>query len=176
MKQRHIGHVARALALCVAVVSHSAWAGNVQLGDGQTAVNYGGQRPLMTAQGAMVGAGGQSTWAPAPNVFRAILPPVTVDQSRQAAELNGRALPSNLNEGVSRTAGRTMMTASRVGGDANPLGPSSIPELARALRNHPDLIYQYVRNNIEFYPVWGIQKGPSAPCSTTRAPVWTRRP
>ncbi|WP_345539432.1 transglutaminase domain-containing protein, partial [Variovorax defluvii] len=27
------------------------------------------------------------------------------------------------------------------------------------LRNHPDLIYQYVRNNVEYYPTFGIQKG-----------------
>ncbi|MFO0315326.1 MAG: RHS repeat protein, partial [bacterium] len=37
--------------------------------------------------------------------------------------------------------------------------PASIAELARALKNSPDLMYEYVRNNIEFYPVWGVQKG-----------------
>lgn len=159
MKERRIGRVARGLILCALAASHVAWAGNVQFGAGQPAVNYGSKRPMLSAQGAMVGAGGQSTWAPAPNVFRAILPPVTVEESRQAVERNGQALPSNLNQGVAPSGGRTLMTATRVGGDANPLGPASISELARALRNHPDLIYQYVRNNIEFHPVWGIQKG-----------------
>ncbi|WP_431824780.1 RHS repeat-associated core domain-containing protein [Burkholderia sp. F1] len=52
-----------------------------------------------------------------------------------------------------------------VTGDSNivtnigPVGPASLDELARALRNHPDLIYQYVRNNIELDPVRGMHKG-----------------
>ncbi|MDR1423804.1 MAG: DUF6531 domain-containing protein [Azoarcus sp.] len=37
--------------------------------------------------------------------------------------------------------------------------PVAIVELARALKGDPDLIYEYVRNNIEFYPIWGIHKG-----------------
>lgn len=37
--------------------------------------------------------------------------------------------------------------------------PSSIAELARALRNDVDLIYQFVHDNIEFYPMYGVQKG-----------------
>lgn len=41
-----------------------------------------------------------------------------------------------------------------------PTAPASITELARALKNDPDLIYEYVRNNIEFYPIWGVHKGP----------------
>jgi RHS repeat-associated protein len=42
---------------------------------------------------------------------------------------------------------------------AAPGAPTTVAELARSLRNDPDLIYQYVRNNIEFYPKWGIHKG-----------------
>lgn len=38
-------------------------------------------------------------------------------------------------------------------------GPASIEELARALRNDVDLIYQFVHDNIEFYPMYGMQKG-----------------
>jgi YD repeat-containing protein len=38
-------------------------------------------------------------------------------------------------------------------------GPASIEELARALRNDVDLIYQFVHDNIEFYPMYGVQKG-----------------
>jgi hypothetical protein len=45
------------------------------------------------------------------------------------------------------------------GGAAAP-GICRIVELARALRNDPDLIYQYVHDNIEFSPLWGYLKGP----------------
>lgn len=38
-------------------------------------------------------------------------------------------------------------------------GPASIEELARALRNDVDLIFQFVHDNIEFYPMYGVQKG-----------------
>jgi RHS repeat-associated protein len=37
--------------------------------------------------------------------------------------------------------------------------PASIAELARALKNDVDLIYQFVHDNIEFYPMYGVQKG-----------------
>ena len=38
--------------------------------------------------------------------------------------------------------------------------PASISELARALKNDADLIYQYVYNNVEFSPTFGQMKGP----------------
>jgi RHS repeat-associated protein len=38
--------------------------------------------------------------------------------------------------------------------------PPEIVELARALKNDPDLIYQYVHDNIEFSPLYGVLKGP----------------
>jgi len=37
---------------------------------------------------------------------------------------------------------------------------AEIVELARALKNDPDLIYQYVHDNIEFSPLFGALKGP----------------
>ncbi len=40
-----------------------------------------------------------------------------------------------------------------------PQSPRSVAELARSLKGDPDLIYQHVRNHIEFYPVWGVHKG-----------------
>lgn len=57
------------------------------------------------------------------------------------------------------TTTTTTLSAQRVGGDTSPLGPASITELSRALRGDPDLIYEFVRNNIEYAPVWGLQKG-----------------
>lgn len=78
-------------------------------------------------------------------------------QSEQA--IKARVLPTNLNSGASATGGKTtptttLMTASatRISGDTAATGPASMPELARALKNNPDLIYEYVRNNIEYTP------------------------
>src|SRR5690606_34133521 len=38
-------------------------------------------------------------------------------------------------------------------------GAASIVELARALKNDVDLIFEFVYNNIEFIPTFGSQKG-----------------
>lgn len=91
-----------------------------------------------------------------PGISRAILAPVTPEESEQA--IHARALPAELNEGAA-LEGTPTMSAMRVAGDTAPTGPASIAELARALKNDPDLIYEYVRNNIAYYPTWGIQKG-----------------
>lgn len=39
------------------------------------------------------------------------------------------------------------------------LGVASIAELARALNNDPNLIYQFVHDNISYYPIYGVHKG-----------------
>lgn len=39
-------------------------------------------------------------------------------------------------------------------------GAPSIAEMARALKNDPQLIYEHVYNNVEFVPLMGVQKGP----------------
>ena len=75
---------------------------------------------------------------------------------RRPAGLITQALPDKPTS-TPRSTSPTLI--SRVSGDAAPVGPASIPELARALKNDPDLIYEYVRNNIEYYPVWGVHKG-----------------
>lgn len=51
------------------------------------------------------------------------------------------------------------LASSQVGSDSSPASPTSITELARALKNNPDLIYEFVHNNIEFIPQFGIVKG-----------------
>ncbi|GAA4349205.1 hypothetical protein GCM10023165_35780 [Variovorax defluvii] len=103
-------------------------------------------------------------FAPAPGVLRANMAPVTFAEAERV--LSSRTLPGNVNQGT--TAARKSdigklstrsTSAAKISGDASPLGPASIAELARSLRNHPDLIYQYVRNNVEYYPTFGIQKG-----------------
>lgn len=115
----------------------------------------------MTGAAAASARGGE--FAPAPGVIRANMAPVTVEDSQRI--LRSRVFPANLNQGAApavvasgaKPAGPPV--AMKIGGDASAMGPASIPELARSLRHHPDLIYQYVRNNIEYYPIHGIQKG-----------------
>ena len=47
--------------------------------------------------------------------------------------------------------------------------PAEIVELAKALKNSPDLIFEYVYNNIETLPQYGsLRKGRSGRCSTAR--------
>ena len=77
--------------------------------------------------------------------------PVTPAQSEQA--IWSQPLPPNLN------APMPARTAFAAATDA-PATPPEITELARALRGDPDLIYQYVRDQIDYYPIWGVQKGP----------------
>lgn len=91
-------------------------------------------------------------------VIGVTFPPISPEESEQA--IQRVVLPSNLNQVQEGLANATLATrALRISGDSAPSGPGSIPELARALKNDPDLIYEYVRNNIEYYPIWGIQKG-----------------
>ncbi|NDZ15621.1 hypothetical protein C7T35_17175 [Variovorax sp. WS11] len=117
---------------------------------------------VLPARGATaVGAAGAGEFAPAPGVLRANMPPVTFADAQRV--LKARVLPANVNQGVT-AAPKTSKTSTstsvmKISGDGNALGPASIAELARSLRHHPDLIYQYVRNNIEYYPTYGTQKG-----------------
>ncbi|MDF2444856.1 MAG: Rhs family protein [Moraxellaceae bacterium] len=101
--------------------------------------------------------------------FQWIVRPAVSDQQSERAR-QSRSRPKNLNVGVpayrkaqpllQATPTSILATAARrVGGDTAATGPASIIELARALRNDVDLIYEYVHNNIGFYPIWGMQKG-----------------
>ena len=130
------------------------------------AVKDGAKESGVSARGATApGAAAAGEFAPAPGVLRANMPPVTFAEAQRV--LKARVLPANVNQGVTAapktsktsTSASTTTSAMKISGDGNALGPASIAELARSLRNHPDLIYQYVRNNIEYYPVFGSQKG-----------------
>ncbi len=100
-----------------------------------------------------------------PGIRRVILAPVTPEQSERA--IHAVPVPANLNPGVKpeprlpavQGPSGPAVQAKRVAGAAAPAGPASIAELARALRNDVDLIYEHVRNNIEYVPMWGIKKG-----------------
>ncbi len=97
----------------------------------------------------------------APGLSRVILAPVTPEESEQA--IQSRPVPADLNLTVpthgSASRDASAPTTSSISGQEAPTGPASIAELARALRNDPDLIYAYVRNTVDYYPVWGVQKG-----------------
>jgi RHS repeat-associated protein len=47
----------------------------------------------------------------------------------------------------------------KVQAKSGPPAPASIDELARALKNDVDLIYQWVASNVDFFPIWGSHKG-----------------
>ncbi|MFM0090878.1 DUF6531 domain-containing protein [Paraburkholderia sediminicola] len=128
-------------------------------------------------------------FAPQPNSLRAVMLPVTEAEATAHDKEVARELPAGINangtietlpkldlqrthataegvhlqnfeqakKGLLRGAGVTGANGI-VTNDAPP-GPASIDELARALRYNPDLIYQFVRNNIEIDPVRGIHKG-----------------
>ncbi|NDZ15670.1 hypothetical protein C7T35_19580 [Variovorax sp. WS11] len=118
---------------------------------------------VSTRSATAPGAAGTGEFAPAPGVLRANMPPVTFADAQRV--LKARVLPANVNQGVTaapktnKTSASASTSVMKISGDGNALGPASIAELARSLRHHPDLIYQYVRNNIEYYPVFGSQKG-----------------
>ncbi|RIX83200.1 RHS repeat-associated core domain-containing protein [Acidovorax cavernicola] len=124
------------------------------------------RREASQAASARSASPSAQSFVPAPGTIRANMPPVSgVDAQRV---LQTRTFPANLNQGVPSVstvssdlskASASQTSAMRIGGDGSPQGPASIAELARSLRNNPDLIYQYVRNNIEFYPLFGVQKG-----------------
>lgn len=104
--------------------------------------------------------GGQPAGAnPQPGFNRVIMPPVTPEESERA--IYARALPVDLVQAIPSVKAPSSKLKTTVSVTlAAPTGPASIAELARALKNDPDLIYEYVRDNIEYYPVWGVQKGP----------------
>lgn len=74
--------------------------------------------------------------------------------------IGSRVMPSKLY--TPKSIAKVSDAKSIVGGAAgNVVGsPASIVELARALKNDVDLIFEHVYNNIEFEPTFGSQKGP----------------
>ena len=165
-KLSRIAGVVLAAMAANAVVATYATAGNITFGGGQPAVMPPQvELPAQAVQPAVPGIGAKSPApavpeAPQPGVNRAIMPPVTPEESEAA--IRSRKLPPGLIKGMLDIEQQTVELESdaiEAAAPAAPVGPASIVELARALKNNPDLIYEYVRNNIEYYPVWGVQKG-----------------
>ena len=87
--------------------------------------------------------------APGNNVFEGHLNPITPDAYERAQRKRIKAEQS--------APSQAMQLTSFV---PTPPGPLySIQELADNLERDPDKIFLHVRNNIEFTPVWGSQKG-----------------
>jgi RHS repeat-associated protein len=134
-------------------------------------ISFGGAPAVQEVQAPLAQAAKGAALVPAaknggqveqlPGVSRAIFSPVTPLEAEQA--IKSRGLPADLNSGavpaVKTKDGAAVLSAMRISGDTAAAGPASIAELARALKNNPDLIYEYVRNNVETVPIWGIQKG-----------------
>ncbi|KQP17019.1 RHS repeat-associated core domain-containing protein [Pseudorhodoferax sp. Leaf265] len=89
-----------------------------------------------------------------PGINRVELPVITPEES--AAAMRDMRLPADLNAGI---VPPSRAQAMRVTGDNAALSPASISVLARSLRNNVDLIYEHVRNNVGYVPMWGIKKG-----------------
>lgn len=103
--------------------------------------------PTRRSQASLAGTGSVTAL---PGLTRVVLPPVTPEESAQA--IRSVRLPANLNPHLAPAVPRGRKALA-------PALPPSIVELARALKNDPDLIYEFVRNNIDYYPIWGTQKG-----------------
>lgn len=100
---------------------------------------------LLALHGPVPAASAQSEAAVPPTLVGTAAAPVPYDEAMAA--IMGRA-------NTPAPAARMAMAA------ALPPAPVEIVELARALGNDPDLIYEYVYNNIETLPQYGSLKGP----------------
>ncbi|MFC0697158.1 DUF6531 domain-containing protein, partial [Paraburkholderia humisilvae] len=168
-----------------AVVDSNAMANAQPTQQTQPTVRRGREKQLLRAAPVQTG----EQFAPQPGSVRAIMPPVSGEQAAAHDAQAAREMPPEINlNGTIRTLAKLegkrpagaasdvhlqnfaqpkqgLLKGSGVSGASGivtndaPPGPASIDELARALRYHPDLIYQFVRNNIEIDPVRGIHKG-----------------
>ncbi len=134
------------LALMASSLVH---AGNVHWSVDKPSVDYPLSSSLDTSHHSLTS--GRSIVIPEPGIRRAVMPPVTLEQAR--LDKPARILPVDLLDAATGFSDSSTRLVNY------PLGPASVPELARALRHNVDLIYQFIRNNTEYYPVWGVQKG-----------------
>lgn len=82
-------------------------------------------------------------------------PPIGPDEAKVIIE--ARPVPGNLHKPGASPAIKAAIATGSAGNTVG--GPASIVELARALRNDVDLIYEWVFNNIETLPNYGLHKG-----------------
>src|ERR1700733_1782018 len=82
------------------------------------------------------------------NAFRRLPNQPLIDQATAKANREARKIPENVYK-----------PEVLLGQSAPIEGTPSISELARALKNDVDLIFQFVHDNIKFFPQYGLHKG-----------------
>ena len=86
-----------------------------------------------------------------------------VDPDTARARIESRPLPTKIykpKQAAALTLGEDQVKSLAAGFASNTVGgPASIAELARALRNDVDLIFEWVFNNVENHITYGLQKG-----------------
>jgi RHS repeat-associated protein len=88
-----------------------------------------------------------------------MLPPVSPKDAE--ALISGRVDHDDQNRGMRdlANAGQGKPGVKQAAAVLAPI-PASVAELARALKYDPVLIYEFVHNNIDYLPIWGMLKGP----------------
>ena len=88
------------------------------------------------------------------------LPPQTgVDVATARQRIENRSLPTNIYKPNAITPLAAAVKSLATGFAGNTVGgPASIVELSRSLKSNVDLIYEWVFNNVENIPSYGIQK------------------
>lgn len=84
--------------------------------------------------------------------------PGPLDPEMAHEVIMSREMPSNLFKFENEESVATRALAGSLANNFAP-GTSSIAELAAALRNDPQRIYEFVANNIDFIPQYGLMKG-----------------
>ena len=99
------------------------------------------------------------------NVARAQLAVPTWNLSTASNVLGGAAKPSTASKTYSAGASVAAMPtpATSVAANDAPAVTPQVTELARALKYNPDLIYEYVRDNVQTLAEYGSMKGPLGP-------------
>lgn len=97
-----------------------------------------------------------------PGPMPVVLAPVSPAdaETRNAGRVDHGDQNKGIQPGASLAGGKTGggIQAAAFAVPAAPI-PASVAELARALKYDPVLIYEFVHNNVEYLPIWGMLKG-----------------
>jgi RHS repeat-associated protein len=117
---------------------------------------------LAPVEPARSGTGSGTSSGKMPSVDRLSGGPVqgtAVDPDTARKNIEGRQLPTNILD-LSQLAAPVAVKSFASGTASGLVGaPASIVELARGLKNDPDLIAEYVTTQVDTLPLYGLQKG-----------------